>query len=191
MGKSMDPNSQNIRSRKFSKWVIFLVFAILAAYLGVGGYTARVVTQVEEHPQFDKSPGSYGLEYEDIRFTAAEMKPGYQPGMPNEEATRAIILVHGRNASKQNAISGNLPKLGAELHDAGFAVLMIDLRAHGESEGKRYSYGVYERHDVLGAVDWLMGQGFSAGRMAFWGSHLGERPPLVPLPKSRDRRSCG
>ena len=61
MGKSMDPKSQNTRSRKFSKWVILIVFVVLAAYLGVGGYTAHVVTQVEEHPQFDKSPGSYGF----------------------------------------------------------------------------------------------------------------------------------
>ena len=114
------------------------------------------------------------LEYEDIRFTARGDETGLSAWyIPNQEATRAIILVHGRNASKQNAISGNFPKLGAELHDAGFAVLMIDLRAHGESEGKRYSYGVYERRDVLGAVDWLMGLGFSAGKIGVLGISLG------------------
>jgi fermentation-respiration switch protein FrsA (DUF1100 family) len=81
--------------------------------------------------------------------------------------------VHGRNASIQNAISGQLPQLAAELHAAGLAVLMIDLRGHGESQGKRYTFGVHERRDVLGAVDFLIRQGFAAGQIGVLGISLG------------------
>jgi uncharacterized protein len=84
-----------------------------------------------------------------------------------------MILVHGRNASKQNAISGKLPQLAAELHSAGMAVLMIDLRGHGDSEGKRYTFGVHECRDVLGAVDFLVEQGFQEGRIGVLGISLG------------------
>jgi uncharacterized protein len=81
--------------------------------------------------------------------------------------------VHGRNASKQNAISGKLPQLAAELYAAGLAVLMIDLRGHGESEGKRYTFGVHERRDVLGAVDFLLKHGFEPGQIGVLGISLG------------------
>ncbi|MFQ5857923.1 MAG: alpha/beta hydrolase [Anaerolineae bacterium] len=37
---------------------------------------------------------------------------------------------------------------------------MIDLRAHGQSEGRRFALGDQERWDVLGAVDWLGQRGF-------------------------------
>jgi uncharacterized protein len=50
---------------------------------------------------------------------------------------------------------------------------MIDLRGHGESEGKRYTFGVYERWDVLGAVDFLLNQGFMPGKICVLGISLG------------------
>ncbi|MGD8457398.1 MAG: alpha/beta hydrolase [Anaerolineales bacterium] len=50
---------------------------------------------------------------------------------------------------------------------------MIDLRGHGGSEGERYSFGVYERRDVLGAVDWLIDQGFEPGNIGTLGISLG------------------
>jgi len=93
--------------------------------------------------------------------------------IPNRGAERVMILVHGRDASKQNAISGKFPRLAAELHGAGLAVLMIDLRGHGESEGKRYTFGVHERRDVLGAVDFLLEQGFMPGKIGVLGISLG------------------
>ena len=44
---------------------------------------------------------------------------------------------------------------------------------HGESEGKRYTFGVHERRDVLGAVDFLLASGFTAGQTAVLGISLG------------------
>jgi hypothetical protein len=41
-----------------------------------------------------------------------------------------------------------------------FNVLMIDLRAHGLSGGVDSAWGIGERHEVEGAVDWIKGQGF-------------------------------
>ena len=51
-----------------------------------------------------------------------------------------IIMMHGRDASRT---------------DAGFGVLMIDLRGHGQISDARFNFGLMERNDVLGAVDWL------------------------------------
>ena len=95
--------------------------------------------------------------------------------IPTAGGTRAMILVHGRNASKQGAVSGNFVDFGAALARSGVSVLMIDQRGHGESEGEPYSFGVNERRDILGAVDWLLEQGYPAGSIGALGLSLGGR----------------
>jgi alpha-beta hydrolase superfamily lysophospholipase len=39
------------------------------------------------------------------------------------------------------------------LHDAGYATVMIDFQAHGESPGEAITIGYLERHDVHAAVE--------------------------------------
>lgn len=158
----------------FLAWVVIIILILAGVYLGVGAVAALTLTQVGENPQFDDNLGTFGLEYEDVRFKSRvdhlQIAGWY---VPNAGAKRAVILVHGRNADKQNAISGKFPQLAAELQAAGLAVLMIDLRAHGESEGKRYTFGVHERRDVLGAVDFLLARGFHTGQIGLLGISLG------------------
>ena len=155
-------------------WAFILLILSTLLYFSVGLIAATTMTRVGDHPQYDQTPGTYGLKYKTVQISSRvdqlKLAAWY---IPKQDAKRALILVHGRDASKQNAISGRLPKLAAELHQRGLAVLMLDLRGHGESEGKRYTWGVYERRDVLGAVDFLLGEGFSQGRIAVLGISLG------------------
>lgn len=148
---------------------------LLVAYLGVGAYVASRFTEIDrDRYTGTKTPQTFGLAYEDVRFPArGENLQIAAWFIPDPGSTKAMILVHGRNGSKQAAISGNFVDFGAALHEAGFAVLMIDLRGHGESEGKRYSFGVFERRDVLDAVDWLLEEGFQAGSIGALGLSLG------------------
>jgi fermentation-respiration switch protein FrsA (DUF1100 family) len=46
-------------------------------------------------------------------------------------------------------------------HDRGYAVLLYDARGHGESGGELVSFGWFETSDLLGALDWLRGRGFT------------------------------
>ncbi len=155
-------------------WIIIFIAVLLLIYAGISGYAALTMTKVGDHPQYDQDPGSFGLDYSTVSFPSRgdhlQIAGWY---LPHEAALKAIILVHGRNASKQNAISGELPRLAAELHNAGLAVLMIDLRGHGGSEGTRYTFGVHERRDVLGGVDFLLEKGFGAGQIGVLGISLG------------------
>jgi len=54
---------------------------------------------------------------------------------------------------------------------------MIDLRGHGTSSRARLTYGARERHDVLGAVDWLRAQGH--GRIGVLGASMGAATSLL------------
>ena len=155
-------------------WILIGIFALVFIYFLVGGITAITMTKVGEHPQYDKTPKNYGADYQPVqilsRIDHLKLFGWY---LYNDEPDRAVLLVHGRNASKQNAISGKLPELAAKLTKEGYAVLMFDLRGHGESEGKRYTWGEYERRDVMGGVDFLIDKGFKRGKIAVLGISLG------------------
>lgn len=155
-------------------WIFAILSFLIIIYAGVGTAVAIILTKVGPHPQYDKTPETYGVQYQEVKIHSREDRLRLSAWyLPNKGAERAIILVHGRNASKQNAISGKLPELASRLRQTGLAVLMLDLRGHGGSEGKRYTWGVYERRDVLGAVDFMLGEGFTLGKIAVLGISLG------------------
>jgi pimeloyl-ACP methyl ester carboxylesterase len=71
-------------------------------------------------------------------------------------------VVHGKSKCRSCEFDDRFMEFAARLHAGGFNLLLVDLRAHGQSEGKRFTLGDHERRDVLGAVDWLGGRGFES-----------------------------
>lgn len=62
-----------------------------------------------------------------------------------------ILLLHGLGQANHDML------LHAEfLASAGYGIFMIDLRAHGSSDGDTSTYGLREADDVAGAVDYLL-----------------------------------
>ena len=51
-------------------------------------------------------------------------------------------------------MDADLPQ-AVPIHDAGYNVLMFNMRAHGTSDGKHVTFGVFEKEDLLGAIDFL------------------------------------
>lgn len=68
--------------------------------------------------------------------------------LKNGDGKKLIIEVHGFRSSAQHDFIAALPYF----YNKGFSVLMIDLRAHGESEGEYITFGVHERCDLR---DWV------------------------------------
>jgi alpha-beta hydrolase superfamily lysophospholipase len=60
------------------------------------------------------------------------------------------VVCHGLGASHDQYLL-----LAKDLHDAGFAVLMLDMRGEGESAPAAVTYGLRERFDVLAGVKML------------------------------------
>lgn len=62
----------------------------------------------------------------------------------------AVLLLHGVRSNKRAMLSR-----AQFLSALGFSILMIDLQAHGESEGERISFGHREAADVRASVEKL------------------------------------
>ena len=84
---------------------------------------------------------------------------------------KAAVLVHGKDADR--LASDHTLRVARWLRDAGFSLLLFDLRGHGESEGDRFSLGQHERKDVAAAVDHLVARGFPVGHVALVGESMG------------------
>lgn len=74
---------------------------------------------------------------------------------PCDNPRRVLIMAHGWRSSWHRDFGAVIPFL----HNNGCSLLLIEQRAHGESEGNYISYGIFERFDV---ADWLT---FAADRI--------------------------
>ena len=176
MSTSIPQSTQRRRSAvKVALWLgIGAVILVLAGYFGVSGLAANLLTMPRRDFSTAITPAHMGLAYEDVRFPArdgaAEIAGWF---IPAADAAPVIVMVHGRDASRTAAVGGNFLQEAQMLHAAGFGVLMIDLRGHGESSDARFTFGLKERYDVLGAVDWLRAQGVEPGHIGVLGLSLG------------------
>ena len=111
---------------------------------------------------------------EDVSFTSADgltLRGWYVPSRNRA----AVVLVHG--------FAGNRAQLLFEartLAGAGFGVLLFDLRAHGESDGERVTWGDGERRDVTAALDFVSARpDVDPARLGLFGFSMGGSTSLL------------
>ena len=106
-----------------------------------------------------------GQPHEDVYITSFDglkLHATYFPGMEDEAGRpadvsgvkKAVICFHGytgEGLSNHIAIADYFLK-------KGYAMLMPDARAHGESEGEYIGFGCLDRKDALSWVNWLIGK---------------------------------
>lgn len=145
------------RAERFSGryWLRLTIFTAIVSILGaLFLLVAFIRLQVNAFvtPHRDPHVGTPELiirPYEEITLTTADglkIAGWYVPG----SLPHAIILVHGIDANRRAV----MPQ-AAILAEAGYHLVLIDLRAHGQSEGNQATYGYREALDVLAAVDYL------------------------------------
>ena len=94
--------------------------------------------------------------------------------IPNPQTTdKTLIFLHGFSESRLAGLS----YLNIYLN-AGFNLLLVDSRAHGESGGQSVTWGVYEKHDVDQWVDWLRHR-FPKGTIGMHGISMGAATALL------------
>jgi dipeptidyl aminopeptidase/acylaminoacyl peptidase len=157
-----------------------LAFAALT-YAAVALYGAHRATRLRHRP-LGVAAESIATEWDEVTFPARgdglALKGWW---FPNGGASRALILIHGRGHNRYDR-NWQSDAIARSLLDRGYAVLMFDLRGHGESPRARLSYGVRERSDVLGALDFLRRHGFPDEAVAMLGTSYGAAAMLMALP---------
>ena len=117
---------------------------------------------------------------EDVVLTTADglaLRGWYAPSRNGA----AIAFLHGLGASRLQLLP-----VAAGLARRGYGVLLLDLRAHGESDGRRTTLGLAERLDAAAAIDFLATRPeVERGRLAAVGFSLGG---MVLLPVAADDR---
>lgn len=166
------------------------IAAATAAGLGLGAAglmlatagLAAFLSQPQRRFHAHRAPARRGIACDDIAFTprgGGLRLSGWS--MRSPAADRALVLVHGKDASRTAEFFGRFPELGQRLRERGYHVVMLDLRGHGQSEDAHHTFGPGERLDVLGAVDWLRDQGFPVGRIGLLGVSMGAAASIGAL----------
>ncbi len=152
--------TNNLRShnRPRLRLAAYLLVLGVLVYLLVGSYLANQLTEPKRQTQRN-SPANYSLKFEELKIYSRDRLALASWFIP-AESDRAILLVHGLASCRSCEFDGRFVEFASQLHDLGLNILMIDLRAHGQSEGSHVTFGIKEKWDVLGAIDWLEQQGF-------------------------------
>lgn len=155
------------------RFLLLLVGLLVAIYLAVGALAATVLS-APRRVGGETTPAAYGFAYEEAIFPARGGDATLHGWLlPHAGATRAVVVAHGKDNSGVGLLNNGYGPLFSALGERGFAVLLLDMRGHGRSGEGRFSFGLNERRDVLGAVDWLRTRGFTPGSIGVYGISMG------------------
>jgi alpha-beta hydrolase superfamily lysophospholipase len=134
-------------------WVAELLSGLAVAsgvgYLAASYSVSRWLTKPTP-AKLDRNPGQLGLPWEPLTCTTEDglRLAGWSvtPGSPRA----TVALFHGMRGNRARL----LPRVDF-LARAGYRCVAFDHRAHGESDGKRTSFGFYEARDVAAVLDFV------------------------------------
>ena len=185
--KKSDSGSARGKKRVFLRIGLGLVILLVVGYLGIGAVAASQLSVPKIIFDPDNNPSVFGLDYEEFRYPARndglEIAAWY---IPSDDNQQVIILVHGRDNSRTNGFCDEFVTFAKDLQAAGYSVMMIDLRGHGESEESRFYFGIKEYQDILGAVDWLEARGYQPGKIGVLGYSLGAASVIYAAAEEED-----
>ena len=135
------------------KYIFRSLLVLLAAFLFAAIFAVEKVLPYSGIKPFRRHgtgiPSDFGLKYENFTVQNDSTKiVGYY--IPNDTAKGTLICTHGISANKERNIS-----FAKKLHDIGYNVVLIDLRAHGGSGGDYCTFGYYEKYDLQKVIDFV------------------------------------
>ncbi len=92
----------------------------------------------------------------------------YYPSITIKTAAPALLLVHMLNSNKES-----WQNFAAAAQQAGYAVLAIDLRGHGQSDGRNFDFSLMD-NDLDAAINWLSARPeLNQNRLGLIGASIG------------------
>jgi fermentation-respiration switch protein FrsA (DUF1100 family) len=127
-----------------------ILLAVLAMVTAAAGLTWMAGGELSAPAQRLVGAPPSDLGAESVIFpskSGSQIHGWFTPGAPERGA---VLLLHGVRGDRRDMVSR------AEfLHRLGYAVLLIDFQAHGESPGDRITFGDRESRDVVAALLYL------------------------------------
>lgn len=151
-------------------YIALIVLAVLVAFcFGVGCYTffaacsrGKEINWLDEKAVSDTPYGQYYTHVkegdrwlrehsaQDVYIESHDGLRLHAKWVPAENPRGTIIFVHGYHSCTLTDFA-----LAFDLyHDRGMNILLPDHRAHGQSEGKYVTFGVFESRDIRGWIDY-------------------------------------
>ena len=117
------------------------------------------------------------IPYREVAFTNGENLTlrGWLFPAPSK---KAIVMVHGITADRREGL-----RWVKALHQAGFNLLLFDLRNHGKSDKSKTAMGYHEKRDVTAAVDFLQSKGMN--RIGVFGVSMGASTAIQAMADDR------
>ena len=164
-------------SRWRRRWtrIAFALVPVLGLYLFLAHAILGVAIQPVRHA-LDQTPISEGLDAEAVSFETEDGGLTLRGFLLHGSRPSVIVLLHGLDS---NCWRGWHRALARAYVKHGYNVLLFSLRGHGDSDSSPLGLAYEERHDVRGAVDWLVGQGFKPGAIGIHGTSYGAATALI------------
>ncbi len=150
------------------------IFTAMVGLIGSPVFTVALAHQTASNYAYPArrppavTPATFGLAHEDLQLDTEDgvrLAAWYVP--PPRRTT--LILVHGLGANR-----ADLLPLARAFVGRGYGLLLLDLRAHGESGGRASTLGLHEVRDVSAAVRYLQQRPeVDPDRIGIYGQSLG------------------
>jgi uncharacterized protein len=162
---------------RVSLWALAVAAVCVVAYLVIGYVVAARLSAPARRP-IERTPADVGLDYREVVVRSSDGL-SLSAWWVERGSSQAAVLAHGWGADKS---SQHVLETAAVYVEAGFDVLMLDLRAHGGSEGERVTIGYREARDVEGALSWLGKRGYEPDRVVLHGWSMGGAAVIQAAP---------
>jgi fermentation-respiration switch protein FrsA (DUF1100 family) len=140
--------------------VVYLLIVLLMMF-----FEESLVFFPAKYPAGDWQP--HGFQFEDVWFTAEDETPLHGWFVPHDRPRATALFLHGN--------AGNITHRDdvlRALHNLGVAIMIVDYRGYGRSEGKPSEQGVLD--DARSARTWLAERtGLSPNDIVLMGESLG------------------
>jgi len=160
------------RSRIRRIFQVLLVTGVLAFLLDLLAGTLLIAPRQNHFPMPVEK--DYALEPVTFPSESGAMVQGWL--IPARKAKAVVILMHGVHADRTTMLE-RVPFL----HAAGYALLLFDFQAHGETLGRHITFGYLESRDATAAVAFAR-QKFPGAKVGVLGVSMGGAAALLAQP---------
>ena len=135
--------------------IIIWVVAGLIAFTAIGMYIFSIIfiksTFSHRVVKMENTPEELGLTAETISLTSSDGIDLQGWWIRTNDPKGVVVVLHGMDGLDASSL---LPQ-AVFLNEAGYAVFVQDMRAHGRSGGERIGLAFEEIRDVIPVLDWI------------------------------------